>query len=260
MFVLVSLVASIAVVGEDQAHAEAGTVQTQPAAPPDRERMIQANYGKVPLLFEENRGQADADVKFVSRGSGYTLYLTPSEAVFSFKVSNEDADAGSRRDATRSDVLRMAFVSRNPDTRTHRRCQGSHEVELLHLSKAARRDLEFCKSKIRTDLCRHRCRVLWQRSKASSNTTSSSRQTPSRNRFASGFDGAQAITTNEVGSLVVKTANTELIQQRPIAFQEINGDKKAVDVSYRIDNNEVTFALGEYDRSMPLVIDPRSLI
>ena len=35
----------------------------------------------MPLSFEANRGQADSQVKFRSRGSGYTLFLTGDEAV-----------------------------------------------------------------------------------------------------------------------------------------------------------------------------------
>jgi hypothetical protein len=38
-------------------------------------------YGKLPLSFETNQGQSDAQVKFLSRGSGYTLFLTSSQAV-----------------------------------------------------------------------------------------------------------------------------------------------------------------------------------
>ena len=39
-------------------------------------------YGKLPLTFEANRGQTDAQVKFLSRGPGYNLFLTSTEAVF----------------------------------------------------------------------------------------------------------------------------------------------------------------------------------
>src|SRR5580704_6872313 len=44
---------------------------------------IAAQYGKVPLSFEPNRGQADPRVQFLSRGSGYSLFLTPGEVVLS---------------------------------------------------------------------------------------------------------------------------------------------------------------------------------
>src|SRR5437016_4366591 len=45
-----------------------------------RSRLVKA-YGRLPLSFEENHGQADSRVKFLSRGSGYSLSLTPGEAV-----------------------------------------------------------------------------------------------------------------------------------------------------------------------------------
>src|SRR6266404_6486618 len=42
-------------------------------------------YGKLPLSFEINEGQTDAQVKFLSRGPGYDLFLTPTEAVFNLR-------------------------------------------------------------------------------------------------------------------------------------------------------------------------------
>ena len=46
---------------------------------------VSATYGKLPLSFEANQGQTDSQVKFLSRGRGYTLFLTSDEAVL---VSN----------------------------------------------------------------------------------------------------------------------------------------------------------------------------
>ncbi len=39
------------------------------------------SFGRLPLAFEENRGQTDRRVRFLSRGPGYTLFLTGDEAV-----------------------------------------------------------------------------------------------------------------------------------------------------------------------------------
>ena len=41
---------------------------------------IAETYGKLPLSFEANQGQSDKQVKFLSRGQGYTLFLTGDEA------------------------------------------------------------------------------------------------------------------------------------------------------------------------------------
>src|SRR6266478_3280243 len=53
--------------------------------PPDEPARLRASesYGKLPLSFEVNQGQTDSEVKFLSRGSGYNLFLTATEAVLS---------------------------------------------------------------------------------------------------------------------------------------------------------------------------------
>jgi hypothetical protein len=55
-------------------------------------------YGKLPLSFEINKGQADSQVKFLSRGSGYSLFLTGNEAVLALrKPGVRSQDSGFRR-------------------------------------------------------------------------------------------------------------------------------------------------------------------
>ena len=53
-----------------------------PAGSGVQPRLVEA-YGKLPLSFEINKGQAHSQVKFLSRGSGYALFLTGNEAVLS---------------------------------------------------------------------------------------------------------------------------------------------------------------------------------
>ncbi len=42
---------------------------------------LSSTFGQLSLQFEANHGQTDAQVKFLSRGRGYTMFLTPTEAV-----------------------------------------------------------------------------------------------------------------------------------------------------------------------------------
>lgn len=72
------------------------------------------------------------------------------------------------------------------------------------------------------------------------------------------YQGQDSITLNATsGDLVIKTAGREIIDEAPFAYQDINGTRKTVDCSYTIgQNNTVTFAVGAYDTSYPLVIDP----
>src|SRR5207245_10909401 len=78
---------------------------------------VSESYGKLPLQFEQNQGQTDKSVRFLSRGAGYSLYLTAGEAVLVLAKPNPDAkrDARSpqaRREApadVKSIALRMSL-------------------------------------------------------------------------------------------------------------------------------------------------------
>ncbi|TAL50061.1 MAG: hypothetical protein EPN89_05315, partial [Methylovulum sp.] len=61
---------------------------------PKDSTQVAAQYGKLPMSFEANRGQTDAAVRFLSRGAGYALYITPTEAVFSLRKAGTKPDAG----------------------------------------------------------------------------------------------------------------------------------------------------------------------
>jgi len=82
---------------------------TRPGYQPRRSRnpsgnfKIQESYGKLPLRFEQNWGQTDSSVKFMARGKGYTLFLTPTEAVFSLL----------KRDGAPK-VIRVQLLGSNP--------------------------------------------------------------------------------------------------------------------------------------------------
>src|SRR6187402_1144190 len=42
-------------------------------------------FDKLPISFEENRGQTDSLVRFISRAPSYTLFLTQTEAVLTLQ-------------------------------------------------------------------------------------------------------------------------------------------------------------------------------
>jgi hypothetical protein len=53
-------------------------VEALTTAPAERERIANA-LAQLPLAFEPNRGQADSEVKFLTRAPGYLLQLTATE-------------------------------------------------------------------------------------------------------------------------------------------------------------------------------------
>src|SRR5207245_9298834 len=99
------------------------TVAAQAQAnPPDSTRIVEG-YGKLPLAFEANQGQSDPQVKFLSRGAGYSLFLTSNEAVLALREDSlqEPTLRGARPQTSpkqtsrgiKSAVLRMKLLGAN---------------------------------------------------------------------------------------------------------------------------------------------------
>ena len=65
------------------------------------------------------------------------------------------------------------------------------------------------------------------------------------------------VKVDESGDLVFSFATGEMRESRPVAWQEIEGKRVPVEVTYRlIGEQEVGFKAGSYDPRYPLVIDP----
>ena len=76
--------------GHSEIHRRAGKpATTAGASGPTQQARLLATYGKLPLSFEANQGQTDPEVKFLSRGSGYTLFLTSNEAVLALRKASQ---------------------------------------------------------------------------------------------------------------------------------------------------------------------------
>jgi hypothetical protein len=76
---------------------KAGTIQAGVRPTVASQAHLAATYASLPLSFEANRGQSDAQVQFLSRGSGYTMFLTGNEAVLALR--NRPMAAGRLRSA-----------------------------------------------------------------------------------------------------------------------------------------------------------------
>src|SRR5947207_9077143 len=59
-------------------------VVAESASNQPKQNLINA-YGKLPMSFEVNDGQTDKQVRFLSHGAGYGLFLTPAEALLALR-------------------------------------------------------------------------------------------------------------------------------------------------------------------------------
>lgn len=71
------------------------------------------------------------------------------------------------------------------------------------------------------------------------------------------YRGAKSVAVNAAGELEIRIADRTLVQHKPIAYQELAGERRAVAASFRrVSTTSAGFSIGDYDRSQPLVIDP----
>src|ERR1019366_2845104 len=203
---------------------------------------------QVPLSFETNQGQTDGVVKFFSRGDGYALFLTPTEAVFKL---HKAASTGKKPSVVRMKLLgadgtaRISgadqhswtanyFVGNDPQRwRTGVATYGRVHYQGLYPGVDAvfygnQRELEY-------DL------------------TVAPGVDPKQ--IALEFSGARP-NLNRGGDLVLKLNGDSILLHKPVIYQGTGAGTRTVDGRYALAGNRVTFQIGRYDRSQPLVIDP----
>ncbi len=70
-------------------------------------------------------------------------------------------------------------------------------------------------------------------------------------------NGAKGLRLSKDGEIIIQTGLGELKLSKPIAWQEKDGEKLPVEVSYKlIDKNRYSFEVAKADPSLPIVIDP----
>jgi hypothetical protein len=205
------------------------------------------SYGKLPLTFERNEGQADPAVRFVSRGNGYSLFLTPSEAVLRLKGASEE-----------SAVIRWHAVGGNRNPRVTGESAVATKTNHFHggdpsqwrTGVANYANVRYGSVYPGIDLVYH-----GNQRQVEYDFVVAPKGDPKQIRVA--FQGADAVKIGADGELILHTAHGDLVQPRPIVYQELNGQRQPVDGRYALlAKNEVGFVVGRYDRTRTLVIDP----
>jgi len=235
---------------------------------------ISKGYGKLPMLFEANRGQAGAQVNFIARGGGYALFLTPDEAVLRISTAsggervsiNNPAQAAALATARGTDsqsaVLRMKLVgaNRRPRVSGIEPLQATSSYFIGDDPGKWRTNVANF-AKVKYESVYPGVDLVWHGNQRQIEHDFIVAPGADPKRIKLSFAGADTMTIDGEGALVLRPNGNEdgdnLRLLKPVAWQEADGERREIACRFEITGSrEAGFRLGDYDRSRTLVIDP----
>ena len=220
----------------------------------------------LPLFFEPNRGQGSLDpsdprAKFISRGSRYSLFLGSDGAILSLAAHEQRKKTSSGMpelpSAPRLKFLEMKLAGSNLDKTV---------TATDPLPGKSNYFIGNDPAKWRSGIP-HFARVRYENVYPGINLVFYGREGQLEYDFqvAPGADPAQAeLEFNGAkklelkdGSLIVQAQRGSVTLEAPRVYQEVAGKEQSVEASFILHgNNRAGFAVGPYDHSRELVIDP----
>ncbi|MCK9420083.1 MAG: SBBP repeat-containing protein [Nitrospirae bacterium] len=233
-----------------------GTSSHSNAAPSGVLSKTQAlrNFGRAPLHFEENKGQTDRQVKFLSRGRGYTLFLTPTESVITLNRSSATVGRSAEQETA---VVRMSWNGADP----HANVTGLEPLAgrsnyLIGDQSQWRKNIQSY-AKVRYEKLYPGIDLVFygNQNQLEYDFVVAPGSDPKAIRL--GFTGEDRLSIDTQGNLVIHTGTDRIVQKAPVVYQEVNGTRQQVAGSYvATGSHEVGFQVASYDAGKTLYIDP----
>jgi len=255
--------------------------KTGPAMVNAKARTLSNDFGKVPIFFVPNRGQTDDQVVFYVKGADKTVYFASDGVTFAM---NYPARSGNERESERW-VVKLDFLDARKDV----------EPEGVEKTGAVLSYFRGKPEEWKTGLpaySRIIYRDLWpgidlaykgEMDKLKYEFIIHAGSDPSKIRLA--YRGAEKVVLTAEGRLEVKTPVGGFEDDIPVAYQEVDGRRAGVPVTYSLEDvaerqssavvsgPRITpaagpenrthfygFVVGEYDRSRTLVLDPAVIV
>ena len=240
---------------------------------------ITSHYGDVPLMFEANQGQTDSQVKFLSHGGGYSVFLTAGGLVLALRPSetsattNDSAAPSPRRDPSRLSAVRqlereardakstalaidLVGAAANPVIVGEQALHTTINYFIGRDPSKWRRNVPTY-SKIRYRNVYSGIDLVYYGNDRSVEYDFDLAPGADATQIQFSVTGADSLNVAPSGDLVLTKGVHELRFQTPILYQEINGARTRVRGTYVLrDSTRVAFEVGSYDKTKPLVIDP----
>ena len=215
-----------------------------------------AQFFSLPLQFEKNDGQTQESVEFLSRGPGYGIFLKPTGAALTLQAK-KPGSKNREHQSLPPEILTMSLIGGNqhalatgvdPLPGTVNYITGNDPKEWRSGISTYKR-VRFAEMYPGIDIVYYGTQnqleydfIVTPQSRAED--------------IKWEFDGPSKMALDTDGTLVVTMKNGTLRWKKPFAYQELNGRRKEVPAEFKLNGHQLSFNLGEYDRSRELVIDP----
>ncbi len=246
---------------------------------PDASQGPAPDYKTLAVYFEENHGQTDSRVRFLSRGPNYTIFLTPHQTVLALRkttVSPAPASAGPKglqyqndaRNLTTASVgISLVGARPNPQVEGIDPLPGrvnyfiGRDPAKWHTSIPTYAEVRYRSIYPGVDLVYHGAPGALEY-----DIIVAPNADPAAIRF--GLQGASKMTLNQAGDIVMATAAGAVTMRRPFLYEEgAAAARRQIEGHYVIlpqsgiaksaGIRNITIAVGDHDRSRRLVIDPQ---
>ena len=221
-------------------------------------------FAGLPLMFEPNQGQANLDpadprVKFVARGSGYSLMLGSEGAILNLRSASPKPQDASKHTppATRVESLRMKLAGANPNaslTASDLLSSKSNYILGNDPSKWRHDVPQFARVRYDNVYPGINLAFYGNQGRLEYDFQVSPGSDPAQAELE--FDGAKQLELRN-GALVIEAQGGAVRLEAPRVYQQIDGRQQSVQGSFVLRaDNRVGFKIGAYDHSKELVIDP----
>jgi hypothetical protein len=233
-----------------------GLLGTIPAfgAKPDAEQLRALARLQVP--FVENRGQLDRRVAFSAQTLFGAVFVTrDGKLVYSFPATSASRDQNQPSGGSSARTLTESIVGGNPAPAAGRRAATGVSYFLGTDPRRWQSDLPTYEE-IRLGEAWKGVRVSLRAHGGNVEKVFAVMPGARAETIRLRFDGATSLWIDPHGALVVGTGNGDVRFSPPVAYQERDGVRYPVTADYVVHRNSYGFRLQDYDRAIPVVIDP----
>lgn len=220
---------------------------------PSNNLKIDKNFGKIPLYFIPNRGQVHPEARFYAKTRKYNLWMTAKGLVFDRLLG-----CGPDKQPLHREVSRLSFLKADKNPEMVAVDKTDHVVSYFkgNVPSEWRTGLATSKGVLYRELYKNiDLKVYGIESRIEYDWMVRPGGNPARIRF--NYENVKGTTIDKEGNLVVETEFGQLVHRRPVSYQEINGKRVSVDVTFKkLREHRFGFNVGAYNKKYALIIDP----